>query len=104
MTMATEFYVDEEKVPVPQKQRSFSQRTPPTSRRGRPRSGLCQALRDLEVGGSVWIPNKKATDVSGFTYNAQKLEPHLRFLARNTEKNGVIGTRIWRLPDRKESE
>ena len=93
MTMATEFYVDEEKVPVPER--------PP---RGAPKRGMSQALRDLDVGASLWVPNRTPKTVYGSISQAKRLEPQLRFLARKMEEGGVAGVRIWRLPEREESE
>lgn len=60
-----------------------------------PRKGNCSRIPAIEIGDSVFVPNKKSGQ-------AQALIRHLipkgqRYSARNCEVDGVAGCRLWRI-------
>jgi len=67
---------------------------PPGSGRGK-RS--IYPFRQMEIGDSIFIPNKTARIIGGVWGTFAKRNPEFAFKARADSVEGVPGVRVWRI-------
>ena len=79
-------YIIEDGVPIP----------PKGGGAGRPYGGLSDVIRQLQCGQSLWVP-KGMKGVSSLACAICRRGFDAKFTIRTETRDGVKGTRIWRI-------